>query len=74
MTYYSADSNANWANMQDAVGKKLTEKTGITIQAEYAVDGSNQKLPLMVASGNIRTWYLPRVTPICLWIPERLLI
>ncbi|MEK4981212.1 ABC transporter substrate-binding protein [Bacillus sp. FSL K6-6540] len=51
MTYYSADSNANWANMQDAVGKKLTEKTGITIQAEYAVDGSNQKLPLMVASG-----------------------
>jgi len=51
MTYYSADSNANWVNMQDAVGKKLTEKTGVTIQAEYAVDGSNQKLPLMVASG-----------------------
>lgn len=51
LTYYSADSNANWANMQDAVGKKLTEKTGVTIQAEYAVDGSNQKLPLMVASG-----------------------
>jgi len=51
MTYYSADSNANWVNMQDAVGKKLTEKTGVTIQAEFAVDGSNQKLPLMVASG-----------------------
>lgn len=51
MTYYSADSNANWVNMQDAIGKKLTEKTGVTIQAEYAVDGSNQKLPLMVASG-----------------------
>lgn len=51
ITYFSADSNANWANMQDAVGKKLTEKTGVTIQAEFAVDGSNQKLPLMVASG-----------------------
>lgn len=51
ITFYSADSNANWVNMQDAVGKKLTEKTGITIQAEFAVDGSNQKLPLMVASG-----------------------
>ncbi|MFF3923559.1 ABC transporter substrate-binding protein [Paenibacillus lactis] len=51
MTFYSADSNANWANMQDAVGKKVTEKTGVTIQAEFAVDGSNQKLPLMVASG-----------------------
>lgn len=51
VTYFSADSNANWANMQDTIGKKLTEKTGVTIQAEFAVDGSNQKLPLMVASG-----------------------
>ena len=51
VTYFSADSNANWANMQDSIGKKLTEKTGVTIQAEFAVDGSNQKLPLMVASG-----------------------
>ncbi|MEK3733409.1 MULTISPECIES: ABC transporter substrate-binding protein [Paenibacillus] len=51
ITYFSADSNANWVNMQDAVGKKLTELTGVTIQAEFAVDGSNQKLPLMVASG-----------------------
>ncbi|MEK4979482.1 MULTISPECIES: ABC transporter substrate-binding protein [Bacillales] len=51
ITYFSADSNANWASMQDAVGKKLTETTGVTIQAEFAVDGSNQKLPLMVASG-----------------------
>lgn len=51
ITFFSADSNANWVNMEDAVGKKLTEKTGITIQAEFAVDGSNQKLPLMVASG-----------------------
>lgn len=51
LSYYSADSNANWNNMQDAVGKQITEKTGITLQAEFAVDGSNQKLPLLVASG-----------------------
>lgn len=51
VSFYSADSNASWNNMQDAVGKKVTEKTGITLQAEFAVDGSNQKLPLLVASG-----------------------
>lgn len=51
ISFYSADTNANWVNMQDEVGKKLTEKTGVTIKAEFAVDGSNQKIPLMVASG-----------------------
>lgn len=51
ISFYSADSNASWNNMQDTVGKKVTEKTGITLQAEFAVDGSNQKLPLLVASG-----------------------
>lgn len=51
LSFYSADSNASWNNMQDAIGKRLTEKTGISLQAEFAVDGSNQKLPLLVASG-----------------------
>lgn len=51
ITFFSADSNANWVNMQDDIGQKLIETTGITLQAEYAVDGDTQKLPLLVASG-----------------------
>ena len=51
LSYYSADSNANWNNMQDEVGKEITAKTGISLQAEFNVDGSNQKLPLLIASG-----------------------
>ncbi|WP_019533638.1 ABC transporter substrate-binding protein [Paenibacillus ginsengihumi] len=51
ISFYSADPSPNWNNMQDAVGRKLTEKTGVSVKAEFAVDNSNQKLPLMVASG-----------------------
>ncbi|NMO97222.1 ABC transporter substrate-binding protein [Paenibacillus lemnae] len=50
-SFYGADQNPNWNNMQDAVGKKITEATGVSLQAEFSVDGSNQKLPLLVASG-----------------------
>lgn len=51
MTFYSEDPNPNWANMQDEVGKALTSKTGITLDAEYAVGDPVQKSSLIAASG-----------------------
>ncbi len=51
MTFYSEDPNPNWANMQDEVGKALTAKTGITLDAEYAVGDPVQKSSLIAASG-----------------------
>ncbi|MBO9598993.1 MAG: ABC transporter substrate-binding protein [Cohnella sp.] len=51
MTFYSEDPNPNWANMQDEIGKALTSKTGITLDAEYAVGDPVQKSSLIAASG-----------------------
>ncbi|WP_051507431.1 ABC transporter substrate-binding protein [Saccharibacillus sacchari] len=50
-SFFSADPNSNWNNMQDAVGKKITEDTGVTLNAEFAVADPSQKLSLIVASG-----------------------
>ncbi len=50
-SFFSADPNSNWNNMQDAVGKKITEATGVTLNAEFAVADPSQKLSLIVASG-----------------------
>lgn len=50
-SFFSADPNSNWNNMQDAVGKKITEATGVTLNAEFAVADASQKLSLIVASG-----------------------
>ncbi|MDO3413350.1 ABC transporter substrate-binding protein [Saccharibacillus sp. CPCC 101409] len=50
-SFFGADPNPNWNNMQDAVGKAITEKTGVTINAEFAVADPSQKLALVVASG-----------------------
>ncbi|WP_172257253.1 extracellular solute-binding protein [Saccharibacillus deserti] len=59
-TMFSADSNSNWVGMQDAVGKKITEKTGVTLNAEYAVGGDTQKVSLMVASGEYPDLIMPK--------------
>lgn len=50
-TFYSEDANPNWMNMQDDVGKVITEKTGITLDAEFAVGDPGQKSALIAASG-----------------------
>lgn len=50
-SFFSADPNSNWNKMQDAVGKTITEKTGVTLDAEFAVADPSQKLSLIVASG-----------------------
>jgi putative aldouronate transport system substrate-binding protein len=51
LTYYSEDPSPNWANMQDEIGKYITEKTGITLDAEFAVGDPVQKSALIATSG-----------------------
>ena len=34
VTFFGADASPTWNKMQDAVGKKITEQTGVTIEAE----------------------------------------
>ncbi|MCM3040675.1 ABC transporter substrate-binding protein [Paenibacillus motobuensis] len=54
-TFFGADASPNWNNMQDEVGKLITEKTGVTINAEYDVGsgGGDQKVAMMAASGEV---------------------
>lgn len=54
-TFFGADASPNWNNMQDDVGKLITEKTGVTINAEYDVGsgGGDQKVAMMAASGEV---------------------
>jgi putative aldouronate transport system substrate-binding protein len=51
-SFFSADPNPNWNKMQDDVGKVITEKTGVTLNAEFAVGDSGQKVALIASSGN----------------------
>ena len=50
-SFFSEDPSPNWNNMQDDVGKVLTEKTGVTLDAEYAVGDPAQKVALIATSG-----------------------
>ncbi|MCM3786307.1 ABC transporter substrate-binding protein [Neobacillus mesonae] len=50
-TFFGADTSPNWNRMQDAVGQKITETTGVTLNAEFAMDGGNDRISLMAASG-----------------------
>ncbi|QYR23252.1 ABC transporter substrate-binding protein [Paenibacillus sp. sptzw28] len=50
-SFFSADPNPNWNNMQDDIGKAITAKTGVTLDAEFAVGDPAQKVALIAASG-----------------------
>lgn len=52
LTFFGADSNANWNKMQDDVGKEITKQTGITLDAEFAMSDPAQRLALIAASGD----------------------
>ncbi|WP_379162883.1 ABC transporter substrate-binding protein [Paenibacillus sp. sgz5001063] len=54
-SFFGADASPNWNKMQDEVGKVITEKTGVTVNAEYDVGsgGGEQKISLMAASGDV---------------------
>ena len=60
-SFFGADGSPNWNNMQDDIGKVITEKTGVTIKAEYAVAGSGaDKISLMAASGQYPDMVFPK--------------
>lgn len=52
-SFFGADASPNWNNMQDDVGKEITAKTGITLDAEFDIGsgGGQSKIALMAASG-----------------------
>ncbi|KAF6577754.1 extracellular solute-binding protein [Paenibacillus sp. EKM212P] len=52
LTYFSEDSSTNWNSMKDQVGKVIAEKTGVTLDAEFAVGDPVQKISLIAATGN----------------------
>ncbi|MEF2964862.1 ABC transporter substrate-binding protein [Paenibacillus sp. M1] len=54
-TFFGGDASPNWNGMKDDVGKAITEKTGVTIEAEYDVGagGGESKIALMAASGDV---------------------
>jgi len=49
-TWFSADPVSNWNNMQDKVGQEITKRTGVTLEAQFALD--TNAIPLMIASGD----------------------
>lgn len=50
-SYFSEDGNTNWNNMKDDVGKIITEKTGVALDAEFAVGDPAQKISLIAETG-----------------------
>ncbi|OWR26518.1 ABC transporter substrate-binding protein [Saccharibacillus sp. O23] len=60
-SFFGGDASPNWNNMQDAVGKVITEKTGVSLKAEFAVSGTDQqKIALMIASGDYPQIIFPK--------------
>ncbi|OKP65931.1 ABC transporter substrate-binding protein [Paenibacillus sp. P3E] len=52
-SFFGADANPNWNKMQDDVGKEITAKTGVTLNAEFDVgNGGGDRISLMAASGD----------------------
>lgn len=51
LTLFSADPHPQWDDMNSPVGKVVKEKTGVTVNPEFDVNGGTQKIALMVASG-----------------------
>ncbi|WP_427181798.1 ABC transporter substrate-binding protein [Paenibacillus sp. TC-CSREp1] len=50
--FFSVDPSPNWNGMNDNVGKVITAKTGVTLNGEFDVSGGQDKISLMVASGD----------------------
>lgn len=59
-TAFFADPNPRWTGMQDEVGKVITERTGVTLQAEFPVGSADQKIALIAASGQYPDFISPK--------------
>ncbi|MBE7898301.1 extracellular solute-binding protein [Paenibacillus polymyxa] len=61
LTFFGGDSSSNWNNMKDAVGQEIIKKTGVTLNAEHAVNGrGEEKFALMAASGEYPDLVYPK--------------
>ncbi|WP_353626565.1 hypothetical protein [Bacillus sp. JCM 19041] len=59
-TLFSSDPHSQWDNMQSPVSQKVIEETGVTINPEFDVNGGEQKIALMAASGDYPDFILPK--------------
>lgn len=62
LTGFFSDINNEWNDMNDAIGKVLREKTGITLKPEFAVGDPDQKINLIAASGEYPDLISPKGT------------
>ncbi len=57
---FSADPHSHWDKMESPVSKVVKEKTDVTIDPEFDVNGGDQKISLMIASGEYPDLILPK--------------
>ncbi|MDG5473217.1 ABC transporter substrate-binding protein [Jeotgalibacillus sp. ET6] len=57
---FSADPHSQWDNMESPVSQMVKETTEVTIEPEFDVGGGEQKIPLMIASGEYPDLILPK--------------
>ncbi|MGG1669119.1 ABC transporter substrate-binding protein [Paenibacillus sp. NRS-1783] len=52
-SFFGADTSPKWNGMKDEIGKEITKKTGVTLNAEFDVSGGggDDRIALMAASG-----------------------
>ena len=60
LTCFFSDPNANWANMQDEIGQIITQKTGVKIDAQFAVGDPDDKIKVIIASGDYPDMIQPK--------------
>ncbi|GAF65476.1 ABC transporter substrate-binding protein [Bacillus sp. TS-2] len=59
-TLFSADFHSQWDYMESPVSQVVQEKTGVKIEAEFDVNGGEQKIALMAANGEYPDLILPK--------------
>jgi putative aldouronate transport system substrate-binding protein len=50
-SFFGEDPNPNWSNGQDEVSKEIAKRTGVKLNAEFAVGDPAQKVALIASSG-----------------------
>ncbi|MDQ0205739.1 ABC transporter substrate-binding protein [Alkalicoccobacillus murimartini] len=60
LSLFGADMHSQWDNMDSPVSQIVKEETGVTLNAEFDVNGGDQKISLMAASGDYPDLILPK--------------
>jgi putative aldouronate transport system substrate-binding protein len=59
-TVFQGDVNPTWNNMQDDIGKVITQKTGVSLKIEYGTGNTQEKIGLMIAAGAYPDFIIPK--------------